>query len=287
MTSRENTVAYLFYPEYKFKAYWDLFMTLILIITCMLTPLNIAFTNSEESLATPQNIILMAIDGFFLLDIFVIFNSAYYDDETNLIENRRVIAKNYLQGWFTIDLLAIIPFDLILGATDFNQLVRVARVGRLYKLVKLTRLLRILKIIKEKSKLLRYINEILKIGLGFERLFFFILLFLILCHICACLWIIIAVLNAEGPEISLDFDETWMGKYVDTEQYTNTELYNTAFYWTITTITTVGYGDISGNNNLERLFCSIVMIVGVISFSFANGSLASIMQNYDHTNAVY
>ena len=29
------------------------------------------------------------------------------------------------------------------------------------------------------------------------------------------------------------------------------------------------------------------MIVGVISFSFANGSLASIMQNYDQTNAVY
>jgi len=55
----------------------------------------------------------------------------------------------------------------------------------------------------------------------------------------------------------------------------------TSFYWTVTTITTVGYGDISGTNNIERIYCSIMMLVGVIAFSFANGSLASIIQNYD------
>ena len=48
-------------------------------------------------------------------------------------------------------------------------------------------------------------------------------------------------------------------------------------YWTVQTITTVGYGDIGGSNNLERLFCSLAMLVGVIAFSFANGSLASII----------
>ena len=30
-----------------------------------------------------------------------------------------------------------------------------------------------------------------------------------------------------------------------------------------------------------------MMIIGVISFTFANGSLTSIIQNYDHTNAKY
>lgn len=60
-----------------------------------------------------------------------------------------------------------------------------------------------------------------------------------------------------------------------------------SIYWTVTTITTVGYGDISGTNDVERLFCSVAMIIGVISFSFANGSLASIIQNYDQSNAIY
>lgn len=64
-------------------------------------------------------------------------------------------------------------------------------------------------------------------------------------------------------------------------------MYAVAIYLTVSTITTVGYGDISGNNNLERMFFSVVMIVGVVSFSFANGSLASIIQNYDNSNAQY
>jgi hypothetical protein len=64
-------------------------------------------------------------------------------------------------------------------------------------------------------------------------------------------------------------------------------LYIVSFYWTITTITTVGYGDISGTNNFERMFCSLMMVVGVVSFSFANGSLASIISSYDSKNALY
>ena len=85
----------------------------------MLTPLNIAFSGVEDG-NSATSIIIMIIDCFFVIDIFVIFNSAFYDEETELIEDRKKIAKNYLNGWFTIDLLAIVPFDVILDATDFN-----------------------------------------------------------------------------------------------------------------------------------------------------------------------
>ena len=54
----------------------------------------------------------------------------------------------------------------------------------------MTKLLRILKIVKERSKLLKYLNELLKIGLGFERLLFFMIIFFILCHFLSCIWII-------------------------------------------------------------------------------------------------
>ena len=84
-------------------------------------------------------------------------------------------------------------------------MVKVARVGRLYKLVKLTRLLRILKIMKDKSRLLKYLNDLLKIGLGFERLFFFLLIFLMLIHIVTCLWIVIATLYSDD-----ELKDTWM-----------------------------------------------------------------------------
>ena len=69
---------------------------------------------------------------------------------------------------------------------------RIVKLGRMYKIIKMTKLLRILKIVKERSKLLKYLNEILKIGLGFERLVFFVMIFFIMAHIITCLWVITA-----------------------------------------------------------------------------------------------
>lgn len=181
---------YLLYPDNKYKTSWELFITFILLLTCFITPLSIAFGGDQES---PQHIFLNEIiDLFFLMDIFVNFNSAVYNEYMEIIDDRKQLAKRYLAGWFSIDVMAIFPFDLILKSADFNQLVRVARFGRLYKLIKLTRLLRILKILREKSNLIKQLNDVLKIGLGFERLFFFIMIFAILCHLVSCLFIIVA-----------------------------------------------------------------------------------------------
>lgn len=74
---------------------------------------------------------------------------------------------------------------------------RIARIGKIQKLFKLTRLLRMLKIVKEKNKLLKQLTDFLKIGLGFERLFFFVLIFLLSMHLAACLWLLVATINAE------------------------------------------------------------------------------------------
>ncbi len=65
------------------------------------------------------------------------------------------------------------------------------------------------------------------------------------------------------------------------DQLSPSQQYLTSFYFTITTITTVGYGDVDIRTPLEKIFCIVIMLVGVISFSFASGSLASILQNYD------
>lgn len=148
----------LIYPDEKNKEAWDLFMTFILLITCVLTPYNIAFVPNEDITSW---IVSCAIDVLFAIDMLVIFNSVYFDENMGLVTNRKQIGKNYLTGWFAIDLLAIIPFDVLLNQSDMTSLVRVARVGKLYKLVKLTKLIRVLKMVKEKSKLLKYMGGFL------------------------------------------------------------------------------------------------------------------------------
>ena len=55
----------------------------------------------------------LCIDSLFLIDIFVSFISAYYDDDFVLRDNISTIASHYMKGWFIIDLLAILPLELI------------------------------------------------------------------------------------------------------------------------------------------------------------------------------
>jgi hypothetical protein len=70
------------------------------------------------------------------------------------ITDRKKIAISYLNGWFIIDLLSIMPFEFLLKLwngdaenANINGILRVARIGKLYRLIKLTKLLRVGKMI--------------------------------------------------------------------------------------------------------------------------------------------
>ena len=158
-----------------------------------------------------------------------------------------------------------------------NEIVRFTRIGRMYKLIKLAKLLRILKVLRNRSNIMKQVEESLKIGVGMQRLIFFFFMFIVFTHICACLWIMAAGFNDSKDD---PFSGTWMDNEVNGKKYNElsvSEQYITSAYYTITTITTVGYGDISGVTVIEKCFCIVTMIIGVISFSFASGSLASII----------
>ena len=100
--------------------------------------------------------------------------------------------------------------------------------------------------------------------------------FVMLCHIIACLW----ALTAQFHD---NIDETWIADFQSEDEIDH--MYLTAVYYTVTTITTVGYGDISINTKIEKWFSVVLILMGVIAFSLASGTLTSIIQNYDIENA--
>ena len=56
------------------------------------------------------------IEGLFYLDFIFNFFQTYQDEETfEIITDRREIALKYIKGWFIIDLLSIIPFNVMFG----------------------------------------------------------------------------------------------------------------------------------------------------------------------------
>lgn len=99
------------------------------------------------------------------------------------------------------------------------------------------RLIRLFKIIKERNSLGKYMTEVLRIGLGFERFIFMLIIYLILQHIIACIWIFTARFDEDSKK-------NWIYK-MNLVDAPISELYVSAFYFTVTTIVTVGYGDIT------------------------------------------
>ena len=161
-----------------------------------------------------MQIIEFIIDGCFWMDILINFLSAYYDEEHNLVTNRNLIAKNYLKGWFTIDIIAwylflydylfSFPFILFENSSNqqqmgYNKLLRLLRLGRLYRIVKLFNFLRAFKKVK-KSKTYEKFLIALKMNAGIKRLIKTILTFILLVHFFACIWFFQAKFSDFPPD---------------------------------------------------------------------------------------
>lgn len=78
--------------------------------------------------------------------------------------------------------------------------------------------------------------------------------------------------------------ENWIFKtgYTDAGDW---ELYVTSFYFTVTTIMTVGYGDITPDSVSEKIITVMLMLIGVVLFSYATGSISSIISSADSEDA--
>jgi hypothetical protein len=143
----------MIYPDNTIRVIWELYINLLLLVISIITPYQLAFSSTNDKLTSTQTSnfnINYLIDLCFLIDVIVTFFMASENNFHEINDDRKVIAKDYLKGWFTIDVLSIFPFDVLAASqsSDYNQLLRLAKFSRLYKLVKLTKLLRLVKIIK-------------------------------------------------------------------------------------------------------------------------------------------
>jgi ABC-type transporter Mla maintaining outer membrane lipid asymmetry permease subunit MlaE len=91
-----------------------------------------------------------------------------------------------MRTWMFIDLMACIPFQFILATNkSYEGLVRVARLPRLYRLIKMAKLARMLKIIKHRKKIIRNMNNMMRVSYAVERLLWFFITFVITIHLIA------------------------------------------------------------------------------------------------------
>ena len=157
------------------------------LFTAIVTPAEIAFSDSPDSISDLEIdglfVLNRIIDVVFLTDMGVQMNLAYQDSENGgrNIKDLRKIRWRYLKGWFTIDLLSVIPLDIIGLGLPLPDGLRMVRLLRLIRILKMARVLRASRILQrwECEIAIPYANlSMIKFGVA-----------IILCaHWVACAW---------------------------------------------------------------------------------------------------
>ena len=101
---------YVLLPEGTFLTYWNLIIVLLLMYVATYMPFRICFHKQALTLTSGDKVDLF-VDSLFVVDIIINFFSAYYDTKTLLpVVKYKAIARNYVTGYFSVDLVSAIPF---------------------------------------------------------------------------------------------------------------------------------------------------------------------------------
>jgi hypothetical protein len=245
---------------------WDAVVALLVVVQLVFLPYILAF---EPDLGEGFEMVDLTVDLIFVIDIFIQFSTAYQLDLTtfdvNALRNtlrtgfsktiiltsrdrdvklklyetrRKYIVENYFEGWFIIDVMAILPLVIKgvvylffpgtnTGAVESLNLVKTLRAPRLLRLAKVARIFKALSGNQNMNRFLLYSKY--TSGFRLVGMFFIILL---VNHFLACAWFAVAHVNilehqdpddTSTPYVAALFDSVHLMVGERKDIYTNAE----------------------------------------------------------------
>lgn len=255
-------------PTDEWKIGWDFFVGVLILYSVTVVPFRIGF----HIYADRKGVIFdYIVDIMFAIDMAFTFFTAY-EEEGKLIRHHDKIARNYFRTWFFIDFISTVPFDQIIPAivsgvaSGTLRSIKLVRALRLFRLLKLMRVARLKRKMKE-AKVNEYVHPIV-----YELAGLFTKIFLI-AHLLACVYYYLSGCHSHNHS-----DDVWFecGNLGSLES-----MYLVAMYWTMTTLLSVGYGDVVLSSNNGRLFSILVMFIGSITFGFIVATVSESVKNWD------
>ncbi|RWR72382.1 k transporter family protein [Cinnamomum micranthum f. kanehirae] len=251
---------------------WETFLVILVIYSAWVSPFEFGFLNKPlTGLSTADNI----VDGFFAIDIVLTFFVAYLDRGTYLlVDDPKQIAWRYGRSWLALDVISTVPTEATrkmlpsslqsYGFFNMLRLWRLRRVSSLFARLEKDKEFQLLLGSLRKTHLCKHLSN----GILFFSSFF-VTLFAV--HCAGCFYYLIAA-RYNNPE------NTWIGD--PSSNFLERSLrvrYVAAMYWSITTLTTTGYGDLHAHNTREMLFSTFYMFFNVGLTAYLIGNMTNLV----------
>ncbi|MEQ2182093.1 Potassium voltage-gated channel subfamily H member 4, partial [Goodea atripinnis] len=236
------------------KALWDWLILLATFYVAVTVPYNVSFSPHDDSIPASRSTIVsdILVEMLFITDIILNFRTTYVSQSGQVVYAARSICIHYVTTWFFVDLVAALPFDLLYA---FN-----ITVTSLVHLLKTVRLLRLLRLLQKLDRYSQYSAMVLTLLMS---------VFALLAHWMACIWYMIG-------RKEIETNETWeigwlheLGKRLETPYINSTvggptvrSSYIAALYFTLSSLTSVGFGNVCANTDAEKIFSICTMLIG-------------------------
>lgn len=270
----QGLAAMVFSPTCRIMILWDLVLLCGVSWTLVFTPLEIAFPWEGAPDGDGSNSVVhflnICVNVIFVLDILVQFNLAYDERSANgsrSVTNRYLIACKYVRGRLLVDILCAFPFWHML---NYSSLVTTPLAT-----MKLFRLLRIMRLMRGNFIITRPIMPYwMKTCVKLAAMTFFA------AHVFSCTWAALATLNPD--------QHTWLDRLAsekvgidDSSSRSMLRVYLWSLYFSITLITTVGFGDVTPQNDIECLVAMLGVTCGSVIWAYILSCLFSVLAQMD------